>query len=329
MDVRGEIMYHRCKTTTITEVVLDDERTIDKRAKLKRALEPYTMNRTFQNLLQGDYCAQLSFFDSSFCIPMKRSLLGLYLIPVKIGQTYYHFVLDSGAQISGIHPAIAKAHHAQKLPGTLSIGSVGGKEKAMAGYMLEEVHIGALTIRHFPVVALSPSQFQINIAQYEWHLLDGILGWDILSQLDFELDDVDGAFKVMENRYRFSYPNMVKTTFPLFLMKDGKGNLCTMGFDSGARNSWMNKDAMQAYGYSLSKETNMLGYGVHGLEEMKVRLISEMELNLYKANIRLKNVVTGRTDIFPSVTFDGIVGNEIFRHRRIRLINSKEMVLIA
>lgn len=113
------------------------------------------------------------------------------------------------------------------------------------------------------------------------------------------------------------------------LVQDGKGNLLTMGFDSGARYGWMSQQAMKQYGYELSEETSAMGFGVHGLEEMKIRLIKEMTLYLDRACITFQGVHTGRTNIFPNISLDGILGNEIFRNRRIRIVNSKEMVLLV
>ena len=36
------------------------------------------------------------------------------------------------------------------------------------------------------------------------------IGWDILHQLDFEIDDIAKKFKVIQNRFRIPHPNMIK-----------------------------------------------------------------------------------------------------------------------
>lgn len=39
--------------------------------------------------------------------------------------------------------------------------------------------------------------------------------------------------------------------------------------------------------------------------------------------------MTGRVRLFDDFAFDGVFGNEIFRKRRIRILNSANMVLLA
>ncbi|EFP61975.1 hypothetical protein HMPREF0983_01476 [Erysipelotrichaceae bacterium 3_1_53] len=72
-----------------------------------------------------------------------------------------------------------------------------------------------------------------------------------------------------------------------------------------------------------------MGFGVHGLEKMDLKIVKEWTLFVDKAEITLKDTMTGRVDLFEHFTFDGVFGNEIFKRRRIRIINSAGMVLLA
>ena len=71
------------------------------------------------------------------------------------------------------------------------------------------------------------------------------------------------------------------------------------------------------------------GFGVHGLERMDLKIIKQRTLYLDKAEITLKDTMTGRVRLFDDFAFDGVFGNEIFRKRRIRILNSANMVLLA
>lgn len=319
----------RCKTTTNRRKLIDTEKMEAKRQLLQQTTTSYSSEHAYRTLLQGPSFVEVTCLRNDFTVPMSRSIFGLYMIPVKIQDTTYRFVIDSGAQISSLKSSLIAKLQLQKLPGTLPIGSVGGKEVPLHGYLLPELSFGALHIAHLPVIELTMRELSICIKDREFSMFDGILGWDILSKLDFELDDVAHQMRILTNCYRFPFPNMVKTAFPLFLVQDEKGNIFTMGFDSGARYSWMSETAMQQYGYIMSEEQTIMGFGVHGMEEMKIRLVNHLSLYLDRANIDLRFVHTGRTNIFPNLAFDGILGNEIFRNRRIRIINSKEMVLLA
>ncbi len=328
-EMDAMLNYHSCKTNTTKETILQGADIVTHRASLLEKVKDYSFEKTYQGLLGTAPSMRLLWDREPFVMEMKRNLLSLYVLTVMIDKKPYRFIIDSGAQISAIRPTVAEAHHAKQLPGKISVGSVGGKQKALHGYLIPRLQLGRITICDLPMIALMTKAISFHTAHWDVSLFDGILGWDILSRLDFELDDVGHQFKVLKNRYRFLHPNMVQAVFPLFLVQDGKGNLLTMGFDSGARLSWVNKGRMQEFGYSLSGEKAALGFGVHGLEEMHVATLSDLRLYLYKADIRMRNVHTGRTDIFPHGCLDGILGNEIFRNRRIRLIPSMEMVLLA
>lgn len=319
-------LFHQCKTTTTQETQLHEDDALQTRAQMRSLLAPYTKKRIYQDMHHNSEAVAFIKKERAFQLPMKRSLTGLYLIPVSVEQETYHFVIDSGAQISGMREELLKKHHASALNAALSIGSIGGTRKQMPAYLMNELCIKSLVIRSLPMIALQPPR--LPFTSKEQYLFDGIIGWDILSELDFELDDVAKVFKVVDNRYSFAYPNTVQAIFPLFLVKDHRNQLLKMGFDTGARYSWVNPSAMERLGYPIGKPTVMYGYGVHGLEEMKVQLISDMDLYLYKAHIHLHQVHTGTTAVFPNMPLDGILGNEIFRNRRIRIINSKEMVLL-
>lgn len=322
-------IVHQCRITTVPKTVCDDAAAQEIQRRFQNELAAYTPERVYHDLLLEAADVKLIWQEAAFRVTMKRSILGLYLLPVEIGGKTYWFVIDTGAQISGISSMILEDHPLQKLRGKLAIRSVGGSEQAMTGYLMDTLKIGALTIQNLPMLLLHSSLVPPVLAKLDAFRFAGILGWDILSRLDFELDDVEKQFKVVKNHYHFAYPNMIPTMFPIFLTKDEHANLMVMGFDSGARYSWVNPAMMKKFAYPLSQETEMLGYGVHGMEAMKTQMVSELSLYLDRANIRLRNVHTAETEVFHNVVLDGILGNEIFRNRRIRIINHEAMVLIV
>lgn len=320
---------HRCKVTTAVKTVCDDPAIQVIQTRYGHDLAGYTPKRVYWDLLRQEADVQWLWEKSEFSVPLKRSILGLYLLPVEIDKKTYWFVMDTGAQISGISPSLLAEHPLQPLPGNLSIRSVGGREKAMTGYLMDHLKFGSLAIEKLPMLLLDTPLLPSFLAKWETNRFAGILGWDILSQIDFELDDIQKEFKVIKNHYRFTYPNMVRAMFPIFLTKDAHGNWLVMGFDSGARYSWVNPKMMQKYAYSLSKETEMFGYGVHGMETMKTQILPELDLYLDRAKLALRNIHTAETEVFHHVELDGILGNEIFRNRRMRILNHQSTVLMV
>lgn len=268
-------------------------------------------------------------YQKEFELPLKRNMFGLFVLPVYVNHTLCRFIIDTGAQISGIRENIARGLALPAAKGSLSIGSIGGTQKTMKGVLLNSFQFGAIEYRNLPLIVLNDEDFSLRFGKIDLFAFDGILGWDILSQLDFELDDIAKKFIVLKNRLRITHPNMLKGSFPCFIMKHANGDCALYGFDSGSKISWIGEEAIQTHGYHVAGETTTLGFGVHGKEKLHMKVVESCTLYLDKAKITLSNTMSGRTKLFSSFTFDGVLGNEICAGRRIRIINSANMVLIA
>lgn len=322
------MIMHKCVTTTKEETIIE-------KAQRDHIIEQYAHGSFLTALQQaresvnGDHAVEMDRYQDEFTLKMKRNVFGLLTIPVYINHVLCTFIIDTGAQISGMKESKIKELQLKQTGKTLSIGSVGGKEKAMQGYRADSLQFGAIEYHNFPMIALKEQDFSLRFGKIDLFTFDGILGWDILSTIDFELDDIAKQMKVLKNRFRFDHPNMVMGSFPFFIMKTPEDEIGIFGFDSGSRISWLGEHAIDKFQYHIADEGTTLGFGVHGLEELDVKVLSSVDLYLYKAHIHLKDVGTGRVQLFPEFCFDGVLGNEIFKGRRIRFVNSKAMVLIA
>lgn len=279
--------------------------------------------------IHGDIAVEEYRYQTQFTLPMKRNIFGLLTIPVYINHVRCTFIIDTGAQISGIKESKASQLGLKKTGHSLSIGSVGGKEKEMAGIFADSFQFGAMEYRNFPMIALKETDFSLRFGSIDLFQFDGILGWDILSTIDFEMDDVAKQFKVMKNRFRLDDPNMIMGSFPCLITKTPQGQVGIYGFDSGSKNSWIGEGAISKFCYHVKEEGTTMGFGVHGMEQLEMKILSEIDLYLDRAHIHLQDTGTGRVQLFQNFTFDGVLGNEIFKGRRMRFVNSKCTVLIA
>lgn len=323
------MIFHTCQTRTKEECVITKEERdlIEQQVSSHEFL--HSLNQA-QDMVNGTKRqVECRTFQSTFSIPMKRNVFGLLTIRVFVNEKPCTFILDTGAQVSGIKARKAKELKVAKSGGSLSIGSIGGKQQELLGLYANSFRFGALEYRNLPMIALNDQDFSMRFGPIDFLQFDGILGWDILSTLDFEMDDIAKQFKVLKNSFRFDHPNMIKGSFPLFIAKTPTKQTMILGFDSGAKVSWIGEHSIETFGYHVKEEGIALGFGVHGPEELQMKVISNIDLYLYKAHIHLKDTGTGRVQLFPSFRFDGVLGNEIFKGRRLRIVNSKQMVLIA
>ena len=260
---------------------------------------------------------------------MKRNLFGLLVVPVYINHCLCHFILDTGAQISTIRQKTLDKLGLKKKNQTIEVGSIGGKQKHLDSIVIDDMQIGGIAYRNKAMIVLSQDAFSLRFGNIDMLSFDGLLGWDVLSTLDFELDDIAHECKVLKNRFRFPNPNMIPGDFPFLLVKDEKGKVLTFGFDSGSKRSWLGEDSMRKHGWEEEQEVKGLGFGVHGMESMQMKMFKNVEVYVDRAKIRLTHTISGPVDMFDRFTFDGVFGNEVFKGRRIRFVNSKSMILLV
>ncbi len=318
---------HKCKTVTNSEC--NPTTSIEYKQKydmLKSSVN--NLEEVRSSLINKKVSIMKTQDVDSFEIPMKRNCFGLLTIPVIVNETICNFIIDTGAQMSAIKETLMEKLNIKKECGRLEIGSASGLKKNMNGCILNKLILGRITFENLPVLCLNKEDFTFRIGSIDCFRFDGIIGWDILQTLDFELDDVKKRFKVLKNIYKFSYENFVPGIFPAFLVENHKKNILAFGFDSGSKRSWINKESASKYGYTHIYNMNAHTFGVHGFEKVELHVYDEIILYLFKAKITINQIMSGNCKIFENIELDGVLGNEIFKGRRIRLINSKGIVLL-
>ncbi|MFR2885360.1 MAG: hypothetical protein ACLTCB_03540 [Merdibacter sp.] len=88
---------------------------------------------------------------------------------------------------------------------------------------------------------LDQQQFSVRLLNVDLLRFDGILGWDLLRTMDFELDTIAGQMKVQKNRFRLDRPNLIPCSFPTLLLRETDGSVSLFGIDTGARQDGLAK----------------------------------------------------------------------------------------
>lgn len=316
---------HKCKvqSTKPANIQKEEYNSIYHQIKHDDFFQP--LNKLYQ---QYPYSAlsQIILEAKSFHIPMKRNLIQLLEIKGRIHQEKVRFLIDTGAQISAIRAPLFKKLGLKTFP-ALEIGSFGGNKVALESVVVDVLAFGKIKVLHHPMIVLDDHTFQMKVGPIDLLSFDAILGWDILSRIDFELDDIQHCFKVVEQNVRFKYPNAIKGSFP-FMLARGRNEVLKLGIDTGAYYSWISKDYMKEHQIQgIPIET--ISYGVHGKEKNPSQMMPQFDLLLDRGYIQLTEIIQGPCDIFSTFHYDAILGNEIFKGRRIRFLNSVSMVLFT
>lgn len=320
---------HTCKVKSHSPTLITHEEYQSHLKMIEHSNFYSALSQAKQQVMGQAYIQEKKQYQKEFTLPLSRNLFGLYTIPVYINHVKCTFIIDTGAQISGLKTTKMKEVSMRKTQGSLQIGSIGGTNKTMQGLCADSFQFGAVEFFNLPMISLDGQDFSLRFGKIDFIGFDGILGWDILSQFDFEIDDIKKEFIVLKNRLKITHPNMIAGGFPCFMVKVEGYPSSLFGFDSGSKTSWIGEHAIETYGFEVAQEGSAMGFGVHGLEKMELKIIKDIVCYLDKAKITLKNTMTGRTELFTNFSYHGVLGNEIFKGRRIRLLNSANMILIA
>ena len=239
------------------------------------------------------------------------------------------FIIDTGAQISGIRAHAARALALPALKSGMEVGSVGSTREQRPAVRCDSLQLGGMCWENQPLIVLDQQQFSVRLLNADLLRFDGILGWDLLRTMDFELDTIAGQMKVQKNRFRLDRPNLIPCSFPTLLLRETDGSVSLFGIDTGARQGWLGEGYIRRRGLQVLNSMRVVGFGVHGREEFETQIAKSVTLHLDRARITMEGCMSALVDILPDITYDGVLGNEVFAGRRIRFVNSAGMVLLT
>ncbi len=315
------IRIHKCKSNKREPLPFQKDILSKKVAEIEKANAAHKRgvsmkNRVIHSLLP------------SFTMKLVQNQMGLYIIDVQILNTTCKFLLDTGAQISGILSSQIHILDQSKKEQEILVKSASGQMKHMECLVIDKLYLGAMCIEHQPMVVLDEKDFKYKFLNINIMQFDGIIGWDILSQFDFEIQSEKGLFKVLDVRKQFDYQNMIPSYLPIVAIHDYKGELAMFGIDSGAHHSWLNAHYVSKQRYYRSKDKTVFQVGVFGLERVRTHFVKRCSFLLDTYKIMMKHTRIADTAVLYGYSVDGMFGNEIFQGKRVQFLNSRAIVRI-
>src|SRR5512132_2744699 len=186
-----------------------------------------------------------TFRSPSARLQMSISAVGTPLVPVRIGERVYHFWLDTGSSLTMLASNVARDLGIPPLvPDTLEIVTSTGRIKAQPS-LIPLLEIGPLAVRNAPSMIVDESLMQMRepkpIAQSTRVKLDGIIGFDILRQLDLELDYSENILRLRNpaNSRPEGDRNMFWVGLPVIRLTSLDDIPLHFGLDTGAQQTFV------------------------------------------------------------------------------------------
>lgn len=318
------LQRHKCRVKQIEEKQVYNTKEVQ---ELYKQVFSASNDMDFSSIMNIEE-REMIMHQETFSIKLQRNHFQLFLVPVYIAGKKYQFIIDTGAQISGVVNKHTDLIERFKSNQKIQIKSIQGSKRNMHSICVDTTFLGALEIKHQSFVLLEKEDFMLPFIKKEIMEFDGIIGWDILSNFDFEIDTKKGIFSFLKSKKMFTYCNLVHALFPVVIVYDMQSKPALFGIDTGAKVSWLDEGYCKRKRLKVVKQSRGLQIGVLGIEKSKVDIMKENTYQLYKTQIELENTRTGDTQVFMNLKLDGIFGNEIFKGKTLKVLNSKGMLMI-
>lgn len=287
--------------------------------------EPSVINSATGKLIQGWALGapmSVDFPVNEVTLPFSINAAGSPMIEVVINGKKRVFLFDTGAQKSAIAPEVASElgikPHEVSIGGTIT-GSTGLKTESKAA-TVESIELGAITTKNaaFLIADLTIARvLGISIVRF-----DGIIGWNIIKELDCTLDYQKNVLIIRKPTQRtntdlprlFPYMND-----PLVQFSTTENKQVLFEFDTGAKNTSFTEEIRSKLPSTTEfTSQNTTSYGVGGGKTTLASLAKAFTLFMGTYRLDFTNVRSYQNDPTDLYLPDGRLAADIFQNRRIR-----------
>ena len=263
-------MRHRVIVSTTAPAAIRREEYERALHRFRHVRMPIEQTPQYRMMIDRSFPRRVHVREAEFALSMRRNLFSLYEVDVRVNGQAMRFIIDTGAQISR-HPRPCRA--SARFAGIEERDGSGQRRQhagAASGRALRQPAAGRHVLRKTqPLIVLDQQQFSVRLLNVDLLRFDGILGWDLLRTMDFELDTIAGQMKVQKNRFRLDRPDLIPCSFPTLLLRETDGSVSLFGIDTGARQGWLGEGYIRRRGLQVLNSMRVVGFGVHGRERIK------------------------------------------------------------
>jgi hypothetical protein len=259
---------------------------------------------------------EIDFPSSPVVLPLILSAAGTPMVVVTINGKPKQFWLDTGSSMSIVSSDVAvESGMTALVPDTLEVATTTGRVPARPA-AIRRLDIGGISIRSATSMIVASDLMEIrggDANSPEAAKIDGIVGFDIISQLNLQIDYMRGTvrnqqtrcsrlasrqeiFSGLERRWCASYRRMALRF--------------TSVLDTGAQETFaMDPLIGKANVRTFLGERKKVG-GFAGLTEFRGRFIPSMRLALRGRNILFQKLLVFTPAVSTFVALDGVLGSD-------------------
>lgn len=267
----------------------------------------------------------IAFRAQSVVLPMSVSAVGTPLVPVRIEGKDYHFWLDTGSSMTMLASDVARDLNVVPLvPDTLEIVTSTGRVKAHPA-LLPRLQIGTLMVRNAPTMIVDESLMQMReprpIELSVKVKIDGIIGFDIIRQLDLEVDYGENTLRLRNpaSSRRESDRNMFWVGLPIVRLTSGDGVPLHFGLDTGAQQTFVTETLLDRLQLQAARVESRRVGGLGGEISLRAPVLPDVRLYVRGFPILVKGAFVRAPVYQVLASLDGVLGGDVWNSGVVRI----------
>jgi predicted aspartyl protease len=259
-------------------------------------------------------------------MPLRTTAVGTPIIRVRINGKLYDFWLDTGSSMTVVSSAVAKdAKIAALSDDTLTVRTFAGSAPVRPA-SVKRIEIGSIVIANCPAVIIEESLMYLRatgpVAATTGLQVDGIIGWDLIRQLDLVMDYAGGRIVLAEPASNgiagTTRQNLVWLGKPLVEVRTKGGGMLHFTLDTGAQSSFLNATVLDKTGASSKSSDNRV-YGIARTGRETNRVVPFLAVDVGGKSLRLQDVIVYGPAPSGLINTDGILGTDVGRFGAIHI----------
>lgn len=277
-----------------------------------------------------------TFPEKPVTLQLEVTDLGTPAVRVRINGREYEFWLDTGSSMTVLSSNVASDANVPILSSdTLNIRTFQGTAPVRPG-AVKRMEIGRTVFANVPAMVMDASLMRLRgdgegIAGSGLRV-DGIIGWDIIRQLDIVLDFQNRIVIIRrpERRERdgTTFQNLVWVGKPLVEVRTKPGGTLHFTLDTGAQASFLNAAILERVG-ARTRASHARVFGIAMTGGRTERVIPGLNVNVGGKQLRLEDVIIYGPSTSGLINCDGILGSDIAHFGEIRIDATNGLFSIA
>jgi hypothetical protein len=268
----------------------------------------------------------ITFPRRAVTLALRVTPVGTPTVRVRINGKDYQFWLDTGSSMTVLSSDIAAQAHVSVLTNdTLTVGTFAGVAPARPA-LLPRMELGSIAVTNSPAIVIDSRLMRIHGSAEGVPMsglpVDGIIGWDVIRQLDILLDYGSGKVTVQQPRYLgtigTSMQNLKWVGKPFILLRTKSGVTLHLTLDTGAQASFLN-GAILKKAQVVATNSNARAYGIARTGGKPAQAVSSLTVDVGGTSVVLRDLIVYNPGPSSLINCDGILGSDIAKFGTIRI----------